>query len=390
MKNSGSRSTVAGMDAQLVNAIANHLKKMGVSGSVCKFDSLPATLSHERDGLLILAAASATDVREVIRWAREICLQQWPMTMLVAATETACECGELTCLNGHVAEQFQWPREAAALAAFIKEWLGKAALPRPTSELSLSEEICAHYLPATPGLWHLADSIAAAATHDINVLITGETGTGKTFLTRVIHDCSPRKDHGLVIVPCGALVPALIESELFGRARGAFTGADRARVGRFAAAGKGTLLLDEIEALGLEQQASLLRVIETGEFEAVGSTKTQVCSARVVAACNQNLEDAVQTGRFRSDLYYRLASMAIHLPPLRERVGDIPLLTRNIVARFNRKFNKGLFRISPEAIMALQAMPWPGNLRQLENVLLQAVLFSTGPELHMQHLPPLQ
>jgi DNA-binding NtrC family response regulator len=384
MRNSDSRCILSGVDAQLVNAIADHLKKMGVLASVCKFDSRQTCLRPMRDGLLILAAASTAEAREVSRRVQEITLQQWPVAVLVAATGAAS--GELNCLHGHVSGLFHWPRDAKALAQIIEEQLSKVFQSKPAPEPSLREIVSGDFLRLTPALWPLADQLAVAAVQDINVLITGESGTGKSFLARVIHECSPRKGHGFVVVPCGALVPSLIQSELFGHAQGAFTGAERARVGRFSAVGKGTLLLDEIDALGLEQQASLLRVIETGEFEPIGSTKTQVCAARVIAASTVNLEEGVQAGRFRSDLYYRLAGMAFHLPPLHERVEDIPLLAGAMVARFNRKFNKGLFDISPELTAALQAMPWPGNLRQLENTLLQAVLSSTGSELRLEHL----
>jgi DNA-binding NtrC family response regulator len=379
---------VSGVDAQLVNAIDRHLKKMGVTGSVCKFDSLFARRGVEYDGLLILTVASVVDAREARRQVQRIALQQWPVTVLVAATETAAVSEELNCLHGYVSGRFNWPRDAAALARVIKERLDQKSRPSPAPQLPLPEVICRDFLGMTPALWPLANHLAAAAVQDINVLITGETGTGKSFMARVIHDCSPRQDHGFVVVPCGAFVPSLLPSELFGHLQGAFTGAARARVGRLAAAGTGTLLLDEIDALELEQQASLLRVIETGEFEPVGSTKTQVCAARVIAVSSVNLDEAVQAGRFRSDLYYRLAGMACHLLPLRERVEDIPRLARGMVARFNRKFNKGLFEISPDLMTALRAMPWPGNLRQLENALLQAVLYSTGSELRLEHFLP--
>jgi two-component system response regulator HydG len=388
MRNSGSRCIVSGVDGQIVNAIANHLKKMGVIGSVCKLDSLSAGLGAEYDGMLILTVASVVDAREVRRQVQAITLQRWPVTVLVVATETAAASGELNCLHGRVSGQFQWPRDAAALARFTKKRFSQESRPISALQPSLPEVICREFLGMTPALWPLADQLAAAVVQDINVLITGETGTGKSFLARVIHECSHRKDHGFIVVPCGALVPSLIQSELFGHTQGAFTGAERVRVGRFAAAGKGTLLLDEIEALGLEQQASLLRVIETGEFEPVGSTETQMCSARIIAASTVNLEKAAQAGRFRSDLYYRLAGMAFHLPPLRERVEDVPRLARGMVARFNRKFNKGLFDISPDLMATLQAMPWPGNLRQLESALLQAVLYSTGSQLTVEHFLP--
>jgi transcriptional regulator with PAS, ATPase and Fis domain len=231
------------------------------------------------------------------------------------------------------------------------------------------------------------DRIALAADHDVTVLLNGETGTGKTYLARLVHEHSPRHAHRFLTVPCGAISANLVESEFFGHVKGAFTGADRPKVGKFAAVGRGTLLLDEIDTLGLEQQATLLRVIETGEFEPVGSIETQKSLARLIVASNIDLEEAVERGRFRPDLYFRLNVMSFHLPPLRERIMDIAPLTRGMAVRFNRKFNKELFEISPEAMAALEAFPWPGNLRQLENVVQHAVLVSSGPELLVQHLP---
>jgi len=233
--------------------------------------------------------------------------------------------------------------------------------------------------------------LALAAAHGVIVLMTGDTGTGKTYLARLIHECSPRREHRLLSIPCGALVANLVGSELFGHVKGAFTGADQPKVGKFEAAGDGTVLLDEIETLGLEQQANLLRVIETGEYEPVGSNRTQICTARIIAASNCNLEEAVKQGRFRQDLYYRLNVMSFYLPPLRERVQDIGPLARSMAACFAKKFNKELLTISPEALAGLQAYSWPGNIRQLENVMQQSVLMSTGPELVWPHLPkPIQ
>jgi transcriptional regulator with PAS, ATPase and Fis domain len=258
-------------------------------------------------------------------------------------------------------------------------------------EGSAQETIGRRLLGCTPSLLPLAERLALAGAHDVTVLLTGETGTGKTYVARLIHDCSPRKGNRFLTVPCGALAANLAESEFFGHVKGAFTGADRAKVGKFAAAGDGTLLLDEIDALGWEQQANLLRVIETGEYEPVGSNETQQCNARIIVASNSDLEQAVEEGRFRRDLYYRLNVMSFHLPPLRERVQDIEPLARVMAARFNTKFNKELLDIRPETLAALEAFPWPGNIRQLENVVQQAVLVSSGPELLLDHLPaPLQ
>jgi DNA-binding NtrC family response regulator len=248
-------------------------------------------------------------------------------------------------------------------------------------------EILAHALSSqTPSLLPLVDRIALAATHDIPLLLTGETGTGKTFLARLIHQYSPRRNHPLLAVPCGAIAGNLIASELFGHTRGAFTSADRQRVGKFVQAGEGTLLLDEIDTLRLEQQATILRVVETGEFEPVGSNETQTCRARLIVASNLDLVAAVASGTFRPDLYYRLNVLSLHLPPLRERVEDIAPLVHGMVARFSRKFRKDLHSISAKVNACLEAFPWPGNIRQLENVIQQAVLVSEGPELLVRHL----
>jgi DNA-binding NtrC family response regulator len=255
------------------------------------------------------------------------------------------------------------------------------------TEVESLEEILARALSLqTPSLLPLVKRIALAATHDVPLLLTGETGTGKTFLARLIHQYSPRRNHPLLAVPCGAIAGNLIESELFGHARGAFTGADRFRIGRFVAAGDGTLLLDEIDTLHLEQQATILRVVETGQFEPVGSNQTQTCRARLMVASNIDLEDAVAAGAFRPDLYYRLNVLSLQLPPLRERVEDIAPLARGMVARFSRKFGKDLRSISAEANACLEAFPWPGNIRQLGNVIQQAVLVSEGQELLVRHL----
>jgi transcriptional regulator with PAS, ATPase and Fis domain len=203
----------------------------------------------------------------------------------------------------------------------------------------------------------------------------------------MIHAHSPRKDQGFLVVPCGALAANLIESEFFGYVRGAFTGAERAKVGKFQAAGRGTLLLDEIDALAVEQQVSLLRVLETGEFEPVGSNQVLTCHARIIAASNLDLDEAVAKGKFRQDLFYRLNVMAFHLPPLRERTQDIAPLVREMAVRFSRKFGKDLFTIHADVFKVLEAFPWPGNIRQLENVMQQAVLISKGPELLPEHVP---
>ena len=234
----------------------------------------------------------------------------------------------------------------------------------------------------------MVEQLCIAAAHDVTVLIEGETGTGKTFLAKLVHDCSVRRANRFLVVSCGTLSGNLIASEFFGHSKGAFTSADAPKVGKFAAAGEGTILLDEIDTLGLEHQANLLRVIETGEFEPVGSNETQICKARIIAATNWNLADAVERGSFRRDLYYRLHVISFNLPPLRHRPEDIGPLVRGMVARYGTRYGKRIFGVCPEALRVLEAFPWPGNIRQLENVVQQAVLTSTGNELKVHHLSP--
>lgn len=240
---------------------------------------------------------------------------------------------------------------------------------------------------STPSLLPLAEKLALAAEHDVTVLLTGETGTGKTFLAHLLHDFSPRCTERLLVVPCGALAPNLVESEFFGHTKGAFTGADRPKVGKFAAAGKGTLLLDEVDALGLEQQANLLRVVETGEFEQVGGNETQRSECRIIVASNRDLGLEAAHGRFRQDLFYRFNVMKFHLPPLRERIIDLPYLVQGMTQRYKEKFRKPLNAVDDEAMRALESYPWPGNLRELENTLQGAVLVCTGDKLLLEHLP---
>ena len=239
----------------------------------------------------------------------------------------------------------------------------------------------------TPEMFGTLEELQVAIAHNVTVLLVGETGTGKTYLSRLIHELSSRADKRFCTVACGALPADLVESELFGYTKGAFTGADRDREGKFTATGDGTLLLDEIDVLSLDQQAKLLRVIETGEYEPVGSNDTRISRARLIAASNVELEQLAESGRFRSDLYYRLNILRINLHPLRKRPLDIEYLARKFARQYGQAHGIKLEQIQPEFFDALRGYHWPGNVRELENVIRRAVLYCREGVLTVADLP---
>ena len=227
------------------------------------------------------------------------------------------------------------------------------------------------------GLRSILTEVEAVAPTNATVLITGETGTGKEVIARAIHELSPRRSRNLVKVNCAAMPAGLLESELFGHERGAFTGAVNSHVGRFALADRGTLFLDEIGDMPLELQPKLLRVLQEREFEAVGSTRTTRVDVRVVAATNRDLRQMVRDGEFREDLYYRLSIFPISLPPLRERKADIPEFVRYFVQHFADSMDKVIDTIPEETMRSLVRYPWPGNIRELQNYIARGVILST-------------
>ena len=236
---------------------------------------------------------------------------------------------------------------------------------------------------SSPKFQALMNEVARVAPVDSAVLIQGETGTGKEVIARAIHEASPRRYNRFVALNCAAIPSALLESELFGHERGAFTGACTQTKGRFQLADGGTLFLDEIGDMPLELQPKLLRSLQEQEFERLGSAQTVRVNVRVVAATNQNLEHLVSKKLFRADLFYRLNVIPLSMPPLRERVQDIPLLTEFFVAKFAACLNKPIDSIPDEVMEVLKAHDWPGNIRELQNCIERAVLFSPGSVLRL-------
>ncbi|MBL7075827.1 sigma 54-interacting transcriptional regulator [candidate division KSB1 bacterium] len=245
----------------------------------------------------------------------------------------------------------------------------------------------ANILGKNPKMLKLYDLLGAVAETSSTVLVQGETGTGKDLVARAIHYNSPRRERPFIKVSCVALPEALLESELFGHTKGAFTGADRDKPGRFELAHKGTIFLDEIGDISKPVQLKLLRVLEEGEFERLGGTKTIKVDIRVVAATNRDLQEAVKGGGFREDLFYRLNVVPIHLPPLRERNDDIPLLVEHFIEKFNKKTGKKITSVTPEVMDILVDYPWPGNIRQLENAIEHAFVHCREGVIRPAHLP---
>ena len=239
----------------------------------------------------------------------------------------------------------------------------------------------------SPRLKNMLAELEIAARHNVTILLIGETGSGKTFLSRLIHEISPRRNEPFLHVACGALPGELIESELFGHVKGAFTSAHADKEGKFVAAAGGTILLDEIDVLQPEQQVKLLRAIETGEFEPVGSNRTLKSRARLVVASNLQLQPLVDEGRFRPDLYYRLNMLKFEVPPLRERKEDIIPLADKFIRQMTEKHGIEILKVEQSLYDSLVAYPWPGNVRELENVVQRAVIFCRDGRLSARQLP---
>jgi len=238
------------------------------------------------------------------------------------------------------------------------------------------------------GMRQILTVIERVAESPSTVLITGESGTGKELVARALHEGSARKERAFITINCAAIPKDLMESELFGHEKGAFTGATTSKPGRFELADQGTLFLDEIGEIPVEMQVKLLRVLQESEFERVGGIKTISVDVRLIAATNRDLRQAIAEGRFREDLFYRLNVVPVALPPLRERLEDIAALVEHFIAKYNQRLTRSVKGITREGLERLREYPWPGNIRELENIIERSVLFSDSDELQERDLPP--
>jgi two-component system, NtrC family, response regulator HydG len=243
-------------------------------------------------------------------------------------------------------------------------------------------------LGVSPRMKEIARLLMLVAPSEATVLLSGETGTGKELVAQAIHLNSPRRPGPFIVVNCAALPETLLESELFGHEKGAFTGATAKKEGRFLLAHQGTLFLDEIGELQPSTQAKILRVLQNREFEPLGSTRTVKVDVRIIAATNRNLETMVQQGTFRDDLYYRLHVFPLTLPALRERLEDLPLLAEFFLKRFGAKYQHPVKTLAPEVLQVFRRYSWPGNIRELENTLERGVILCQGDTLTLADLPP--
>ncbi|MEO5658158.1 MAG: sigma-54 dependent transcriptional regulator [Nitrospiria bacterium] len=315
-----------------------------------------------KSGLDILKAAKATN----------------PLTAVIVMTAYGTVENAVEAMRLGAEDYIQKPFQIEELELKVSKSLEHQTIQQNLNDLRGRFDTEHHLLGESPALKALITLIHKVAHSSSTILIEGETGTGKELVANAIHAASPRASRSLIKVNCAALPEHLLESELFGHERGAFTGADRQRIGRFELAHSGSLFLDEVAEISPATQAKLLRVVQEQAFERVGGEKTISVDVRLIVATNKNLKTEVREHRFREDLFYRLNVITITLPPLRERREDIPLLAQNFLQRYARELGKPLAHIEPNVMAMLQDHHWPGNIRELENAIERAVLMAEG------------
>jgi two-component system response regulator AtoC len=315
--------------------------------------------------------------------------QEHPGTEVIMITGFPTIQGAVECIRQGALDYLVKPFRIDDLEAVVQKALEHLVQKarKAQGELEAGQEGIEFIIGDSPAMKKVYAKIRRAAPSDSTVLLTGESGTGKELAARAIHLLSPRRDREFVPVDCSALVETLLESELFGHVKGSFTGAHQTKHGLFELANHGTFFFDEITNLSLNIQAKLLRVIQEREFMQVGSQTRIKLDIRIIASSNRDLQEAVKAGAFREDLFYRLSVIPIHLPPLRERTGDIPLLVEHFLRKYSQKGHREVSGISPAAMKLLGSYAWPGNVRELEHTIERIVILEDGEIILPEHLP---
>lgn len=326
------------------------------------------------------------DGLEVLREIKKIA----PQTVVIMMTAYASITSSVQAMKEGAYDYIVKPLNVEELSLMLKKIVEHQQLV--TENILLRKRLREQYefediIGKSPAMQEVFELIETVANSNATVLISGETGTGKELVARAIHTRSSRRYNPFIAVSCGALPETLLESELFGHEKGAFTGAHRTKKGRFELADGGSLFLDEIGDISMKTQIKLLRVLQERNFRCVGGTDLIEVDVRLIAATNRDLMDAMKEGVFRSDLYYRLNVVSVHLPPLRERHEDISLLTAHFINKYNVECNKRFDRVEPKAMDLMMEYQWPGNVRELENVIERAIVIDQGPEVKVKHLP---
>ena len=346
-------------------------------------EALTRLADHPWDAALVDIKMHGTDGIELQRRMHELD----PGLMVIIMTGYASVETAVAALKNGAYDYVTKPLDPDELAHLVKNAMAhkrtekeNVLLRETVAEVARPEEMVGQ----SAAMKKVFDAIETVGPTDATVLITGESGTGKELVARAIHQASPRRFHPLVVIHCGALTETLLESELFGHEKGAFTGAQYRKKGKFEIAEGGTVFLDEIGDISLKTQTDLLRVLQEHEIVRVGSTQSIKVDFRCIAATNKDLEKLIDEGTFRPDLFYRLNVFHIEIPPLRDRSEDIPLLVNHFVRKFSLQMNKKINRVAPEAMNLLQQQPWPGNVRELENAVERAMVVAQEPEIQAQ------
>jgi DNA-binding NtrC family response regulator len=385
------RVLVVDDEQSLRKVLAATLQREGYEVTVCA-DGQEALASLERDGADVVVTDLVMPRMDGMTLLRKVVARHPDVPVIVITAhgriDSAVEAMKAGAFD-FLAKPFDHEELKAIIAkgARQSDYNAKNALPEERPEGAPRRVFPWEIVGRGKQMQELQQIISKVADAPSTVLIQGESGTGKELVATALHETSSRRDRPFIKINCAAIPRELVEAELFGFERGAFTGAVQSKPGRFELADGGTLFLDEIGEIPIEMQVKLLRAVQESEFERVGGVKTTRVQVRLIAATSRDLTREIAAGRFREDLFYRLNVVPIHLPPLRQRREDIPLLVEHFRQKYNARLRKNVEKIEDEALACLLAYPWPGNIRELENVLERTILFSEGPRIRTDDLP---